>query len=88
MLDNEVIVRLNQNSDFIAFSKYIHSVIENIDTVDGLAHLPNEEAGQMVKARSLAKKSLIQLLEPFLGLGQKKEPTKEELKEAKERFGL
>ncbi len=87
-MNEELIKRLKNNTDFLEFSDYILDVIVDMDTVNGLDNFTNESAGEEAKVRLKTKLKLYKILKPFVDFQEKTEPTEEEIKKAKNKYGL
>ncbi len=85
---DDLIKKLKSDPAFSEFVSFILSEIEELDTVDGLEKLTNKEAGEEAKVRSKAKAKLYEIVKPFVEYAEKKEPTEDDIKEAKGRVGL
>lgn len=88
MLSDELVKKLKDFPDFAEFSQYIAEKIEELDSINGLDGLSNEQAGEEARARLKARDKLIEILAPFVEYRGKREPTKEQIKEAKKKAGL
>jgi hypothetical protein len=88
-LSKELIKKLKRNTDFQVFQEYIIEQIQLLDTLDGVDDSnDNKSLGEMVRARIEAKRVLYGMLRPFIEHQEKKEPTQEEIEEAKKKVGL
>ncbi len=86
---NDVTIKsLKNNSDFLSFVKWVSQNIEELNSVDGLAELPNVEAGEEAKVRIKTVQALHKMLKPFIDFAEKKEPTDQDIQRAKEKAGL
>lgn len=85
---DELIKKLKSDPNFIEFTDYIRTVMDELDTVSGLDNMTNELAGEEAKVRSRTKAKLYEILRPFVEFNEKKEPTEAEMKAVKGRFGL
>jgi hypothetical protein len=84
----DLIKKIKDSPFFQDLQGYIIQQIKDIDTVAGLDKLSNDKAGEEAKIREKTKERLIEMLNPFLGLTEKKEPTEEEVQSRKDKFGL
>ena len=89
MLSNDLIKKLKKDPDFQEFLGYIVETIERLDSLGGFdIKTKNEQLGEQLRARIVARDKLHEILRPFVTFSEKKEPTKEQIKKAKERVGL
>lgn len=88
MLSDELIKKLKDYPAFQEYLVYIIAKIEELDSIDGLEQMTNQRAGEEAKVRGKATAKLYELLAPFVELTEKREPTKEQVNQAKEKFGL
>lgn len=88
LLSADVIKKLKDDSAFNAYRAYVMSKISELNTLDGLEDLPNEEAGEQAKVRSYAVKLLKDILTPVIYFKEKTEPTDEDIKIMKNRYGM
>jgi hypothetical protein len=84
----DYIHKLKDNPAFLQFEEFVIKQINGFDTVEGLEKMTNKRAGEEAKIRSITKKMLLDILSPFLNLNEKKEPTEDQIKEAKKKFNL
>jgi hypothetical protein len=87
-MDEQLIKRLTEDSDFSIFATYIKNQVEELDTATIFDGMTDEEAGQEIKARSKAIGILHKILKPFIDFKDKKEPTEAELNKVKKSYGL
>lgn len=88
MIRPETIKNLLKNPDFLEFKKHLEGCLESLNTVAGLANLPNDQAGQEAKVRLKAAQTLITILQP-LELPKEKQPLDiEKVVAAHKRAGL
>ncbi|MFA5395219.1 MAG: hypothetical protein WC346_04295 [Methanogenium sp.] len=88
-LSSEFIKKLKKDSDFQEFLSYIVEVIDSLDNLRGFdTKNKNEQLGEQLRARIIARDKLYEILRPFVDFQEKKEPSKEQINKAKERFGL
>lgn len=88
MLSDNLIKKLQNNPAFTEFTEYIKEKVEELDSLDGLAIMTNEQAGEEARVRSKAKTKLLEILSPVIDFAEKKEPTEEEINQAKKKAGL
>ena len=86
-MDN-LVKNLRDNTHFRKFELYILEKVGELDSIDGLANLTNEQAGEEAKVRLKTAKKLQEILSPFIKFQEKKEPTQEEIKKAEKSYGL
>lgn len=87
-MNPDTIQALKDNPYFPEFEAYIENKISELSSFDGLTQLPDERAGQEVKVRALAVEQLKKILLPFLSFQEKREPTIEEVQQAKNKVGF
>lgn len=88
MISKEDIKKIKESNQFLTFRDFILEKIKELDSVDGLEKMNNRKAGEEAKIRFKAAKLLLDILSPFVGYGEKKEPTAEDVHEAKKGVGL
>ena len=88
MLSKETIKKLNDNSLFKLFIKWVIEEINKIDSASGLTELSNDRAGEEAKIREKTSSKLRNILAPFLIFKERKEPSAEKIQEAKDKVGL
>lgn len=86
-MDN-IVKKLKNDSAFKAYMEYVFAKIDLLDSVEGLENYSNQTAGEEARVRLKAKQTLEKILEPFINFAEKKEPTVEEISEAKDKYGL
>jgi len=85
----EFIKKLKKNSDFQVFLDYILETIMELDSLGGFdTKNKNEQLGEQVRARIIARDKLYEILRPLIDYSEKKEPTKEMIEKRKAQFGL
>jgi len=88
-LSPELIKKLKKDTDFQLFQDYIIEVIGELDSLGNFdIKVKNEQLGEQVRARVIARDKLHEILRPFIDFKEKKEPTKEQLEATKKKFGL
>ncbi len=87
-LSPDLIKQLKDDGLFKQFQEFIIEKIEELELIGDLEGLKNEEAGELVRSRSLAAKKLRELLSPFVDFREKSEPTVEQVQKAKDKHGL
>lgn len=65
MLTNNIARRLETDSDFQELKQHIDEKINELNTLDGINFEDKEAAAIEGRARELAKKTLIAILDPF-----------------------
>ena len=89
MLSSDFIKKLKKDTDFQEFLGYIVETIEELDSIDGFdTKAKNEQLGEQLRARVIARDKLHEILRPFIDFVERKEPTKEQLEATKKKFGL
>lgn len=88
MLSPQLVSSLKEDVGFQEFVKYLEEIVGRLDTTDGLSTLTNERAGEEVKVRSQVVVVIHEILKPFINYKEKRQPSDEELKAARERYGL
>lgn len=88
MLDPDIIKRLKNNNDFLAFTDFVFFQIDELNSVKGLKDFSNERAGEEVKVRTKAIEVLELILLPFTHSNEKKKPTTEVIQKKKDEYGL
>lgn len=84
----DLVKYFRDNPRFLELQQYILTKIDELNTVDGLDGMTNEQAGEEVRARAKAIDKLEEILKPFLDFNEKREPTEDDIRKAKERAGL
>jgi hypothetical protein len=87
-MSDELIKKLKEYPAFIEFTEYITSKIEELDSTSGLDGMTNEQAGEEVRARNKARSKLYEILAPVVELTERRKPSKEQIEQAKGKFGL
>lgn len=88
-LSNDLIKALKKDSNFQVFQEYIIETISELDSIGGFdTKVKNEQLGEQLRARVIARDKLYEILRPFVIFAEKKEPTKEQIEERKKEFGL
>lgn len=87
-MSDELVKKIRDSAYFAEFQEFMIAEIDKLDSLDGLESLTNELAGEEAKIRSKAKHKLYDILAPFVDLVEKREPTKEAIDKAHEKFGL
>lgn len=88
MLSEKTIKKLNEIPEFTEYKEYVISVIEEINTTNGLIDLDNQKAGELAKVRHLTIEAIYKMLDPIITPPVNKKPKDEMLKQAKDKFGL
>jgi hypothetical protein len=88
MMNEELVKRLKDDSDFKDFQEYVWSEIEKLNSIDDLISKSNKEAGETVRVRAMASQLLEKILDPFISYQEKREPTAKEVDAVKKRVGL
>ncbi len=85
----DIIKKLKKDSDFQKFQDYILESISKLDSVDDFdTKTNNEQLGEQLRARIIARDKLYEILRPLINFNEKKEPTKEQIEEVEEKYGL
>lgn len=84
----DFIQKLKDNPSFLEFQAYVIGKIDELDSVDGLEKMTNELAGEEAKVRSKCKNKLLDIMAPFFNFGEKREPTTEQVRQAKAKYNL
>jgi hypothetical protein len=84
----ELAKKLRQNLDFKDFQKYLISKVDELNSLDGLAGMSNENAGEEAKARLLAADKVMDILRPFVDFREQRSPTPEDLERVKNKYGM
>ena len=88
-LSSDFIKKLKKNTDFQEFLDYIIETIEQLDSLDRFdTKVNNEQLGEQLRSRVVAKDKLHEILRPFINFTEKQEPSKERVNKAKEKYGL
>jgi len=88
-LSPELIKKLKKDTDFQLFQDYIIEVIGELDSLGGFdTKVKNEQLGEQLRARVIARDKLYEILRPLINFQEKKEPTEKQKKEAGEKYGL
>ena len=89
MLSNDLIKKLKKDSDFQEFLSYVVETITSLDSIGGFdTNVKNDQLGEQLRARIIAKDKLYEILRPFIDYAEKQEPTKEQIEKRKAQFGL
>jgi hypothetical protein len=88
-LSPDFIKKLKKDTDFQEFLDYIIETIEQLDSLDEFdTKVKNEQLGEQLRARVIARDKLYEILLPFINFKEKQEPSKEQIDKTKEKFGL
>jgi len=88
-LSNDLIKKLKKDTDFQVFLSYIVETIEKLDNLGNFdTKNKNEQLGEQLRARIIARDKLYKILRPLIDYSEKKEPTKEMIEKRKAQFGL
>lgn len=89
MLSPDFIKRLKKDTDFQEFLSYIVEMIDSLDSIGNFdTKVNNEQLGEQLRARVIARDKLYEILRPFVDFVEKKEPTKEQIEKRKAQVGL
>jgi hypothetical protein len=88
MLSDELIKKLKDDPYVQQYMEYVVGEIFKLDSVQDLSKFSARKAGETARARAIAINMLKDILSPLIDFSEKREPTKEEIKEANTRFGL
>lgn len=88
MLSDELIVRLQNNADFLKYKEFVFQKINELNSVDGLDQMSNEDAGEEAKIRYKTLSKLLELVDPIFRFGEKKQRSDSEVKKAEKAHGL
>lgn len=87
-LSDRVIKRVRDSNEFSDLRKFIIFKVEELNSVDGLAKMSNQKAGEEAKIRLKAAELVSGILGPFIDFGEKKERSVQEIHKAKKAHGL
>lgn len=87
-LSPEIIKYIKEDSAFQIFLNYVASVIENLDTVEGMEKLSDKEAAEKAKVNALTIKKLKEILSPVVDFNERSGPSIASVKKAKDDVGL
>lgn len=87
-LSEKLIRHLKNDAHFAEYVDYVFYCIDKLDTIDGLAAMNNETAGQEARIRAFAKERLLDTLQPIITYEEKKETSEEELQRIKEQYAI
>ena len=87
-MNSDLIKRLKDDPYFTEFKEIIIAYIDELNSIDGFEKMTNRDAGELVRARSIASGILQDILEPFINFVEKREPTVKEINAAKAKAGL
>ena len=88
-LSPDFIKKLKKDTNFQEFLGYIVETIGKLDSLGGFdTNVKNEQLGEQLRARIIARDKLHEILRPFISFSEKKEPTKEQINKKKEEYGL
>lgn len=88
-LSNDFIKKLKKDTDFQEFLGYIVEAIEQLDSLGGFdTKVKNEQLGEQLRARVIARDKLHEILRPFINFTEKQEASKEQINKTKEKYGL
>ena len=89
MLSTDLIKKLKKDTDFQEFLDYIVETIDKLDSLgDFNIKVKNEQLGEQLRARVIARDKLYEILRPFVEYRELKERTKEEIDKAKLKYGV
>lgn len=84
----EYINKLKDYPPFLEFEKYIIGVIDELRDDESYEKLDDLRAGQEAKTNIKVRRKLLEILLPFINFQEKKEPTEEQIKQAKAKYNL
>ena len=88
-LSQDFIKKLKKNTDFQEFLGYIVGTIEELDSLGGFdTNVNNEQLGEQLRSRVVAKDKLHEILRPFINFTEKQGPSKEQINKTREKYGL
>lgn len=87
-MDKQLVKRLRDDPYFKEFTNFVLSKIEEFDSVSGLVHLNNKDAGELARIRAISIKMIEEIFSPFINFNEKREPTKDEIDAVKKSVGL
>lgn len=79
---NQLIQNMRERPEFEEFKEYVITQVELLNSVEGLADMSNEAAGETAKVRLLAAETLYKILSPFIHFKEKKQYTPEDYRQA------
>ena len=88
MLNDDLIRKLKDDPAFNEFQRYLISIVDSLNNVQGLNHKTNEEAGETAKVRALTIEKITEILSPFVEFKEKSGPSEESMKKAINKFAL
>ena len=88
-LSSELIKKLKKDSNFQEFQEFIVETINELDSLGGFdTKVKNEQLGEQLRSRVIARDKLYEILRPLINFQEKKEPTESQKKEVGEKYGL
>lgn len=88
MLSDELIKRLKEDPYVNQYLEYVVGKILELDSLKDLKKMSVKKAGETAKARAIAIEKLREIISPLVDFSEKREPSVEEIDEAKRRAGL
>jgi len=88
-LSKELVKKLKDDSNFQIFQEYIIEVVNSLESLSGYdTEKDNQQLGEELRARVIARDKLYEILRPFVTFNEKKMPSVKEVQKIKKRFGL
>lgn len=88
MQTDQLVRKLKDDPSFLEFQAYVINKIYELNSIHGLEGMNNERAGEEAKVRAKAIGKLEDILSPFLDFKEKEEPSDEDIRNAKGKYGL
>ena len=88
MLSTDTVKNLKNSPAFVVFQDHILEKMSELDSIQGFDEMSNKEAGETSRVNATALKVLVKILDPVLNFQEKKEVTKEQIQEKKDKAGL
>ncbi len=87
-MSEELIKKLKDYPAFKEFQLYLLQQINKLDSLDGLEHMTDKQAGEEAKVRSKAKNKLIDILIPFADYKERRKVSEDEMDAVARKFGI
>ena len=88
MISDQSLQHLRNDSSFTDFTKWVKSLVDELNSVDGIEKMSNEEVGEEARVRLKTVAKLKEILSPVISFREKREPTVDEIQASKKKHGL
>lgn len=87
---DDLVKKLRDNPAFREFQNYAMQQMNDLDSLGKIdcSGMSNSQIGETVRARRVARDTILMIFSPFLDFTERKEPSEEDVKNAKMKFGL